>query len=138
MCQTRRVPPAAPPNGRVRILIAADDRRLSERLRASAEAHETLEVVGIAEDGSEAIRLFEELKPSLVLMDVALPDLGGIEAARRLRERSDSPAVVLMLSDEDARDFETSGVGAAAYMRKTGDLDSMLDIVVAFATQKSS
>lgn len=127
------MPPAAPPNGHVRILIAADDRLLSERLRASAEAHRTLEVVGVAGDGSEAIRLVEELEPSLVLMDVELPGLGGIEAARRLQEHSDSPAVVLMLSDEDAREFDTSG--AAAYLRKTGDLDSMLDIVVAFATR---
>lgn len=137
MCQTRRVPPVASPNGHVRIVIAADDRRFSERLRASVEEHEAFEVVGIAGEGREAIRLVDELKPSLVLMDVALPGLGGIEVARRLRERSDSPAVVLMLSDDDATDPRTVD-GAAAYLRKSGDLDLMLDIVIAFAAKKKS
>jgi DNA-binding NarL/FixJ family response regulator len=128
------VPPAArPPKDRTRIVIAADDRRFSESLRASVEAHEALEVVGIAGDGNEAIRLVETLKPSLVLMDVAMPGLDGIEATRRMRELSDIPAVVLMISEDDATDSRTLGAGAAAYLRKSGDLDSMLDIVIAFA-----
>lgn len=138
MWQTRRVPPVAPPNGHVRIVIAADDRRFSERLRASVEEHEALEVVGMAGDCSEAIRLVDELEPSLVLMDVALSGLGGVEAARRLKERSDSPTVVLMLSDDDATDPRIVGAGAAAYLRKGGDLDLMLDIVIAFAAKKKS
>jgi DNA-binding NarL/FixJ family response regulator len=138
MCQTRRVPPAAPPNGHVRIVIAADDRQFSERLRASVEEHEALEVVGIAGDGRQAIRLVDELKPSLVLMDIELPGLGGIEAARRLRERSDSPAVVLMLSDVEPTDLRIVGAGAAAYLRKSGDLDVMLDIVIALAAKTKS
>jgi DNA-binding response OmpR family regulator len=58
--------------------------------------------------------------------------------ARRLRERSDSPAVVLMLSDDDATDPRIVGAGAAAYLRKSGDLDLMLDIVIALAAKKKS
>ncbi len=92
----------------------------------------------MAGDCSEAIRLVDELEPSLVLMDVALSGLGGVEAARRLKERSDSPTVVLMLSDDDATDPRIVGAGAAAYLRKGGDLDLMLDIVIAFAAKKKS
>jgi DNA-binding NarL/FixJ family response regulator len=134
MWQTPRVPPAArPPNGHIRIIIAARDRQFSESLRASIEAHEALEVVGMAADGSEAIQLVEALGPSLVLMDAAMPGLDGIEATRRLGELSDSPAVVLMISEDDATDPHTVDACAAAYLRKTGDLDSMLDIVIALA-----
>jgi DNA-binding NarL/FixJ family response regulator len=102
-------------------------------LRASIEAHEALEVVGMAVDGTEAIQLVEALKPSLVLVDAAMPGLDGIETTRRLGELSDSPAVVLMISEDDATDPHTVGAGAVAYLRKTGDLDSMLDIVIALA-----
>lgn len=126
-------PAARPPKDRTRIVIAADDRGFSESLRASVEAHEALEVVGIAGDGNEAIRLVETLKPSLVLMDVAMPGLDGIEATRRMRELSDIPEVVLMISEDGATDSRTLGAGATAYLRKSGDLDSMLDIVIAFA-----
>src|SRR5580765_3982922 len=74
----------SPPTDRTRILIAGDDRRFSERLRASIEAHEALQVVGIAATGDEALHLVETLKPSLVLMEVAIPGLDGIEATRRM------------------------------------------------------
>jgi DNA-binding NarL/FixJ family response regulator len=128
------VPPAArPPHEPTRIVIAADDREFSESLRSSVEAHEALDVVGIAGDGTEAIRLVETLKPSLVLMDSAMPGMDGIETTRRLSELPDSPAVVLMISEEDATDSRIVGAGAAAYVRKNGDLDSILDIVIAFA-----
>jgi len=75
----------------------------------------------------------ETLKPSLVLIDVAMPGLDGIEATRRMRNMPESPAVVLMTAAEgpDARALEA---GAAAYLRKEGDLGPMVDIVAAFAS----
>ena len=107
MWHTRLVPTAArPPGNRARILIAAPDRPFCERLRASVDAHEALEVVGIAEDGEEAIHLVETLKPS----------------------------VVLMTSDDDEIDDRAVDVGAAAYLRKGNDLTALLDFVVAFAS----
>jgi DNA-binding NarL/FixJ family response regulator len=63
----------SPPAGRTRILIADDDRRFSERLRVSLEAHEAFQVVGIAATGDEALHLVETLKPSLVLKRLLFP-----------------------------------------------------------------
>jgi two-component system, NarL family, response regulator DesR len=126
-----------PPGDRTRIVIADDDRRFSEALRSSLEAHDAFEVVGIASDGEETIHLVETLKPSLVLMDVAMTGLDGIEVTRRMRNMSDSPAVVLMTAGEgpDRRALEA---GAAAYLRKDGDLGPLVDIVVAFASLDAS
>ena len=126
-------PRPRPPQDRTRIVIADDDRRFSEQLRSSLEAHDAFEVVGIASDGEETIHLVETLKPSLVLIDVAMPGLDGIEATRRMRNMPESPAVVLMTAAEgpDARALEA---GAAAYLRKEGDLGPMVDIVAAFAS----
>jgi two-component system response regulator DesR len=121
-----------PPGDRTRIVIADDDRGFSKALRSSLEAHDAFEVVGIASDGEETIHLVETLKPSLVLIDVALPGLDGVEVTRRMRDMSDSPAVVLMTAAEgpDRRALE---VGAEGYLRKNSDLNPLVDIVVAFA-----
>jgi two-component system response regulator (stage 0 sporulation protein A) len=125
-----------PPGDRTRIVIADDDRRFSEALRSSLEAHDAFEVVGIASDGEEMILLVETLKPSLVLMDVAM-GVDGTEVTRRMRNMSDGPAVVLMTAGEgpDRRALEA---GAAAYLRKDGDLSPLVDIVVAFAGLNAS
>jgi DNA-binding NarL/FixJ family response regulator len=123
----------SPPTDRTRILIAGDDRRFSERLRASIEAHEALQVVGIAATGDEALHLVETLKPSLVLMEVAIPGLDGIEATRRMHGLPDGPAVLLMTADDEAEEPRAFEAGAAAYLRKSADLVSLVDVVVTFA-----
>jgi len=99
-------------------------------LRASIEAHEALETIGIAESADDAIHLVETLKPSVVLMDVALD---GIEATRKMREFPDGPAVVLMASEDEEIDDRAVEAGAAAYVRKGTDLLALVDVVAAFA-----
>jgi DNA-binding NarL/FixJ family response regulator len=123
----------SPPTDRTRILIAGDDRRFSERLRVSIEAHEALQVVGIAATGDEALHLVETLKPSLVLMEAAIPGLDGIEATRRMHGLPDGPAVLLMTADDEAEESRAFEAGAAAYLRKSADLVSLVDVVVTFA-----
>jgi DNA-binding NarL/FixJ family response regulator len=123
----------SPPTDRTRILIAGDDRRFSERLRVSIEAHEALQVVGIAATGDEALHLVETLKPSLVLMEAAIPGLDGIEAMRRMHGLPDGPAVLLMTADDEAEESRAFEAGAAAYLRKSADLVSLVDVVVTFA-----
>jgi DNA-binding NarL/FixJ family response regulator len=123
----------SPPAGRTRILIADDDRRFSERLRVSLEAHEAFQVVGIAATGDEALHLVETLKPSLVLMEVAIPGLDGIEATHRMRGLPDGPAVLLMTADDEVEESRAFEAGAAAYLRKSADLVSLVDVVVTFA-----
>jgi DNA-binding NarL/FixJ family response regulator len=135
MWQTRpvRSPLARLPEGRVRILIAGRDPSFSRSLRASLDAYDAIDVVGIAGDGSEAIELVERLKPSVVLMDVAMSDVDGIEATRRMRKLADSPSVLLIASDTEEIADRAAGAGAAGYLRKGSDIGALLDVVLAFA-----
>ena len=79
-----------------------------------------IEVVGEAGDGEEAIKLAEELRPDVVIMDIAMPRLDGIEATKRIKERC-SLVTVLILSayDDDQFVFSLLEAGAAGYLLKT-------------------
>lgn len=74
-------------------------------------------VVGEAEDGAEALRLVEELRPEIVLLDVQLPDFDGFEVARRLRDFDPHPEVILISSREDYRALVRES-DARAFLRK--------------------
>jgi DNA-binding NarL/FixJ family response regulator len=128
MGEAQGVPPPDP----TRIVIADDDRLFAETLRTALMAHEEFEVVAIAGDGAEAVARVRELRPSLVLMDVTMPVLDGIEATRQIRALPDPPAVVLVTGEEaesvDRRAYEA---GATAYLRKSQDLASVIDVIVA-------
>jgi DNA-binding NarL/FixJ family response regulator len=121
-----------PPADRTRILIADDDRFFAEMLRTALVAHDEFEVVGVFGNGAEALAGTESLKPSLVLMDVAMPVLDGIEATRKLRELADPPTVVLITGEESESNGKRAyEAGAAAYLRKSLELVSVIDVVIA-------
>jgi two-component system, NarL family, response regulator DesR len=130
--QTETVQRPRPPRDRTRIVIADKDRRFADELRRSVEAHGAFEVVGIAGDGEEAIKLVETLKPSLVLMEVEMPGLDGVEVSRRLRDMSESPSVVLMTTVEGP-DSRALNAGAAAYLRKGEAASCIAEIVLSLA-----
>jgi len=123
-----------PPAGRTRVLIADDDRFFAEMLRAALAEHDEFDVVGVFGNGAEAVDGARSLKPSLVLMDVAMPMLDGIEATRRLRELAEPPTVVLITGEasetDDRRAYEA---GASAYLRKSEELVSVIDVVLALS-----
>jgi DNA-binding NarL/FixJ family response regulator len=131
------VHPPRPPRERTRLVIADNDRLFADQLRLSVEAHGAFEVVGIAGDGDEALQLVETLKPSIVLMEIALPGLDGVEVTRRLRDKSESPTVVLMTSLAEA-DSRAIDAGAAAYLRKGDAVSCSADIVLALAQLQGS
>jgi DNA-binding NarL/FixJ family response regulator len=104
----------------VRVLIV-DDQELFRRAMATVvEATEGFEVVGQAGSGEESLTLAAATDPDLVLMDVNLPGIDGLEAARRLRERT-SPPVVLLLStyDDSEGDLFVAESGAIGYLTKS-------------------
>ena len=101
----------------VRVLIVDDQETYRRAMGAVVDATDGFVVVGSATTGEESLTAAAELRPNLVLMDINLPGIDGIEAAKRLSARPDSPVVVL-LSTYDEDQFELSDCGATAYVAK--------------------
>ena len=114
----------------IRIVVADDDPLFPRMVRAHVSARPEFEVVGIATNGLEALELSDELAPDVILMDVGMPLLDGIEAAQILRDRPDPPAVVLITGDDGASAARAYTAGVAAYVRKPADLVVLMDIVL--------
>ena len=104
---------------KIRVLIADDHAILREGVRALLAATEDIEVVGQASDGREAIDACKKLDPDVVLMDIAMPGLGGIEAALEVRKEG-MRAKVLILSQYEDREYvrRLLRAGVAGYVLK--------------------
>jgi len=103
----------------LRILLVDDFASWRSYVASVLQERECFEVVGEAADGQEAIEKATELQPDLILMDIAMPKLNGIEAARRIRDRAANSKIVfisLEISDELAE--AAVAVGAQAYIAK--------------------
>jgi two-component system response regulator AlgR len=118
---------------KVRVLIVDDQEPYRRAMAAVVEETEGFVVVGSATTGEESLEAAAELAPDLVLMDVNLPGIDGVEAARRLAAGSDRP-VVLLLSTYDEDQFDFAGCGAAAYVAKAALGPDRLSEVWAAAT----
>lgn len=94
------------------------------------EREPDLEVVGEAGDGEEAVRLTTQLKPDVVIMDVAMPNLSGIEATKQIKARMSSVAVLILTGyDYDEYIFSLLEAGAAGYLLKDVSGDELIDAV---------
>ena len=105
----------------VRVLIVDDQEPFRQAARAVVELTDGFEVAGEAETGEEAVDLARELEPDLVLMDVNLPGIDGLEATRRILNGSAGRVVVLMVSTYEADEYapRAAEAGAAAYIPKS-------------------
>ena len=112
----------------VRVLIADDSACLREGLRNTLERVRGLEVIGEASDGQEALRLVEKLRPHVVLMDVRMPVMGGLEATRLIKSSWPSIKVIVMSIDEDYR-MEALAAGADAFLIKTFSIEELLEAI---------
>src|SRR4051812_37476013 len=86
----------------IRVLIADDHRLFAEALEAILGDDDRIAVVGHAADGEEAVRLARDLRPDVVLMDISMPVMDGIEAAQAIRS-GDERACILMLTGSNSR-----------------------------------
>jgi DNA-binding NarL/FixJ family response regulator len=105
------------PAGRIRVVVADDHERLRVAVSGLLSALEDFEVVGVAADGAEAVALTAALGPDVVLMDVSMPGVDGIEATRRILAASPATRIVILTAVRERRD-EALRAGAAAHLLK--------------------
>jgi two-component system, NarL family, response regulator LiaR len=104
---------------KIRVVIADDHAVVREGTRILLERENDIEVVGEAADGEEAIKLIEELKPDVAMLDISMPKVSGIEVTRRIKPRFPSLAVLILTAyDNDEYVFALLEAGAAGYLLK--------------------
>ena len=103
----------------IRLMLADDHRMLREGLRRSM-TDEGFDVVGEAGDGDEAVRLADELRPDVILMDVTMPEIDGVEATRQHPQRTPEIKIVMltMHADQEVADRPPSGPAPVGYLVK--------------------
>jgi two-component system, NarL family, response regulator NreC len=111
--------------GKIRILIADDHGIVRKGLRLQLEQKEGFEVVGEASDGREAVRMAQELDPAVVIMDIAMPNLNGIDAAAQMvKQQPDLKVIILSMHSDESYLTRALTAGVKGYLLKeTADLD---------------
>jgi DNA-binding NarL/FixJ family response regulator len=111
---------------RIRVLLVDDHQVVRRGLRTFLEVQDDIEVVGEAGDGAEGVALTEELKPDVVLMDVKMPGMDGIDALRKLRELANPAKVLIVTSFTEQRTVVPAlRAGASGYVYKDVDPDAL-------------
>ena len=122
----------------IRALVADDQAVVRGGLRMILEAQEDIEVVGEAGDGAAAVELVRELQPDVVLMDIRMPEMDGIEATRRLAlAGSGARALVLTTYGLDEYVYEALKAGAAGFLIKTDSPERLVEAVRVVAAGES-
>jgi two-component system NarL family response regulator len=118
----------------IRVLVADDHQLMREGTAALLAADPRLEVVGLARDGSEALMLTARRAPDVVLLDLNMPVLGGLEACARMRrDHPETAVLVLTVSEEEPDLYAALRVGAAGYLVKDMPPSELVEAVLAVA-----
>lgn len=114
----------------IRLLIADDHALVRSGLRSMLEREPGIEIVGEARNGREAVELCRSLRPNLVLMDVRMPEMDGLEATRAIKRELPETGV-LMVTMHENRDYmlEATKAGAAGYVLKDASRNELISAV---------
>jgi DNA-binding NarL/FixJ family response regulator len=124
-------------SGSVRLLVVEDSEPFRRFICSTLEKRTDLQIVGEVSDGSKAVQKAEELHPDLILLDVGLPSLNGIEAARKIRKLSHSSKILFVSQDSDADVVqEAFRIGALGYVVKVNAANDLLPAVDAVCQGK--
>ncbi len=104
---------------KIKVLVVDDHAIMRDGIRALLNLHDDIEIVGEASEGNEAIQKAQELAPDVIVMDIAMPRMDGLEATRRITKQNPK-AKVLMLTQHDNREYILSAIraGSAGYIPK--------------------
>lgn len=122
-----------------RILIAEDQRTLAEEIAESLEDETAIVVLGIANNGAEAVQLTYQFSPDVVLMDIEMPIMDGIQATRIIRqEKPETRVLVLTVLEDDAHLFEALKCGATGYLLKNSTTTEIVEAIRAVAAGEAA
>jgi len=114
----------------IRILLVDDHKIVRQGVRAFFDAHEGIDVIGEAGSGEEAVKLVEERVPDVVLMDLIMPGMDGVEATRLAKDISPRTQIVVLTSyHDDEHIFPALQAGALSYILKDVEMDELADAV---------
>lgn len=128
--------PSVPRSGRaVRVVIADDQRLFAESLMTVLSEDERVEVVGIAANGEEAVKLVSELEPDVILIDLKMPVMDGLEATRRIRKTGFSTQILLLTGTETLIGAQDAiDAGANAFLRKERSVEELRQVFLEVAS----
>jgi DNA-binding NarL/FixJ family response regulator len=122
----------------IRVLLVDDQALFREGLRTLLSVHSDIQVVGEADNGEEAVQCVKALQPRVVLMDLRMPILGGVEATRRVRAVDASCQIIVLTTFDDDEDvFDALRAGAAGYLLKDGPSGKLVEAIRATARGES-
>jgi NarL family two-component system response regulator LiaR len=117
-------------NNPITVLLVDDHKLVRQGVRAFLEAHDEFLVVAEAESGAEAVQLAEEHIPDVVLMDLIMPEMDGVEATRQVKNTSPRTQIVVLTSyHEDEHIFPALEAGATSYILKDIDMEELAEAI---------
>lgn len=123
----------------IRVLIADNDKDFRNMLSDTLAKNHGIEIVGIAEDGKQAIAMSEELKPDLLLMDVVLPEIDGLSVIRRIQQQEKTPDIFVLTAFSSAEVMsECSDLGVNYFVRKPLDANALAQRILMWSSGRKS
>lgn len=121
-------------DGRIRVIIADDHPVVRKGIRAMLEMQPEVTILGEASNGTEALEKCRELRPDIILLDISMPEMNGLEVAGRMKDTSPNTKVILLtMHEEEEYFFHALSVGASGYMVKGDRAEDLVSAILSVA-----